>query len=159
MPRVVVGRIKLERAIHGRLDPGRGIHLIPGSHERQHFSIADRGRELCLGILRSEGRGAISELERNVSEPQLFFVRGRVGHQMPVLPRNTDEKVHVVRLELVRGHIVFECFFGLKPFVEFVAFRDQCSRVFSAAHAVKDSGIALDLFCPRRQAREAKHRT
>jgi hypothetical protein len=78
---------------------------------------------------------------------------------MAVLPRNTDEKVHVVRFELVRGQIVFECFFGLEPFVEFVAFRDQCISVFSTAHAVKDSGIALELLCPRRQAREAKHRT
>src|ERR1700730_11857141 len=78
---------------------------------------------------------------------------------MPVLPRDTGEKGDVVRFELVRRQIVFECFFGLKAFFEVVAFRDQCISIFSTAHSVNDGGVALGLLCPRRQAREAKQRT
>src|SRR6476620_6828066 len=62
---------------------------------------------------------------------------------MAVLPSNTNEKLHVVRFQLVRRQIYFERFFGLELFVELIAFRDQ----------------GVGVFCPRRQAGEAKHRT
>ena len=62
---------------------------------------------------------------------------------MAVLPRDSDEKVHVVRFELVRRQIVFERFFGLELFVELVAFSNQ----------------SVGVFCPRRPAGEARHRT
>jgi hypothetical protein len=57
-----------------------------------------------------------------------------------ILPRDTDEKIYIVRFELVRRQIVFERFFGLELFVELVAFSDQ----------------SVGVFCPRRSAREAK---
>ena len=62
---------------------------------------------------------------------------------MAVLPRDTNEKIHIVRFELARGQIYFERFFGLEPFVELIAFCDQ----------------GISVFCPRCSAREAKHRT
>jgi hypothetical protein len=62
---------------------------------------------------------------------------------MAVLPGNTNEKLHIVRFELVRREIYFQCFFGLESLVELVAFCDQ----------------GISVFCPRSQAGEAKHRT
>src|SRR4029077_1152774 len=62
---------------------------------------------------------------------------------MAVLPSNTTEKLHVVRFQLVRRQIYFERLFGLELFVELVAFCDQ----------------GIGVFCLRRQAGEAKHRT
>jgi hypothetical protein len=60
-----------------------------------------------------------------------------------VLPGNTNEQVHVVRLQLVRRQIDFECLFGLESFIESVAFCHQGTIVFRSRH----------------QAGEAKHRT
>jgi len=62
---------------------------------------------------------------------------------MAVLPSNTNEKLHVVRFQLVRRQIYFERFFGLELFVELIAYCDQ----------------GVGVFCPRREADEAKHRT
>src|SRR5258708_4628635 len=62
---------------------------------------------------------------------------------MAVLPRDTNEKLHVVRFELVRRQICFERLFGPELFVELVALRAQ----------------GIGVFCPRRQAGEAKQRT
>src|SRR6478609_3536347 len=62
---------------------------------------------------------------------------------MAVLPRDTNEQLRVVGFELVRRQICFERLFGLELFVELVAFCDQ----------------GIGVFCPRRQAGEAKHRT
>ena len=143
MPRDVVGRIKLKGAVYRRLDPGRGIDLIPAAHVGRHFSVADRRRKLRFGIVRSEGRGALGEFERDVPKAQLFLFRRRVAHQVAILPRDPDEKIDILRFELVRRQIDFERFFGLELFVELVAFSNQ----------------SVDVFCPRRSAREAKHRT
>ena len=74
---------------------------------------------------------------------------------MSVLPRDPSKKVHVVRFELVRRQIVFECLFGLESFIELVAFCHQGLSVFAWA-AVDPQRFA---FCPRRQAADAKHRT
>jgi hypothetical protein len=62
---------------------------------------------------------------------------------MAVLPGNTNEKLHVVRFQLVRRQVLFERLFGLELFVELVAAFDQ----------------GIDVFCPRRQAGEEKQRT
>src|SRR4029077_8147335 len=62
---------------------------------------------------------------------------------MAVLPSNTNQKLHVVRFQFVRRQIYFERFFGLELFVELIAFCDQ----------------GVGVFCLRRQAGEAKHRT
>ena len=155
VPRVVVGRIKVNSAVHRRLNARRSIELILAAHERQHFTEADRGRELGFGIIGREGRGSTGELKRDISKPQLFFLRRRVAHQMAVLPRDTNQKVHIVRFELVRRQIGFECLFGLESFIEFVAFCHQGFSVFAWA-AVDPRRFA---FCSRRQAADAKHRT
>jgi hypothetical protein len=62
---------------------------------------------------------------------------------MAVLPSYTNEKLDVVRFQLVRRQIYFERLFGPESFVELVAFCDQ----------------GIGVFCPRRQAGEAKYRT
>ena len=53
------------------------------------------------------------------------------------------EASRFVRFQLVRRQIYFERLFGLELFVELIAFRDQ----------------GVGVFCLRRQAGEAKHRT
>jgi hypothetical protein len=52
---------------------------------------------------------------------------------MAVLSSNTNEKLHVVRFQIVRRQIYFERLFGLELFVELVAFRDQFAHIFAGS--------------------------
>ena len=53
---------------------------------------------------------------------------------MAILPRNANEKIHVVRFEFVRWQIIIERFLGLEPFVALVAFCNQSVGVIFSPH-------------------------
>ena len=58
---------------------------------------------------------------------------------MAILPRDSNEKVDVVRFEFVRRQITFERFFGFELLVELIAFRHQVSHILCPSACAKNA--------------------
>src|ERR1700731_671478 len=107
-------RIEFNRLISRVLDAARGLGLLLHSLERYPFSVADRGRELRLRVIRSERRRPLRIIQANASEPELFLARRGIDHQVSILPCDATQKTRVLRLQLFRRQIKTKSLRGLQ---------------------------------------------